>query len=195
VEPRIDFGFRLASRPPETAIHMPRRPIGELETTDDHGEVGVRSDWRTEGTRLFVERLWPRGVTKATLKIEAWLKAAVVQSLSSIAHIDVRHNDAVALQEYLDVKIRRGRAVAAVTRVGSWEMSGLRPASPSVERAGAGEDHRSGAEERRLREAALDRTIEGSFSASDPPSTNPNPYAHDDVEGPAPDDGNAASER
>lgn len=30
-------------------------------------------------------------------------------------------------------------------------------------------------EERRIREAALDRTIEDSFPASDPPSSNPNP--------------------
>ena len=31
-------------------------------------------------------------------------------------------------------------------------------------------------EERAIREAALDRTIEGSFPASDPLSTAPNPY-------------------
>lgn len=35
-------------------------------------------------------------------------------------------------------------------------------------------DH-TDAEERAVREAALDRTIEASFPASDPPSTNPNP--------------------
>jgi hypothetical protein len=34
-------------------------------------------------------------------------------------------------------------------------------------------------EERRIREAALDETIEGSFPASDPPSTDPNPDQHD----------------
>jgi hypothetical protein len=34
-------------------------------------------------------------------------------------------------------------------------------------------------EERRIREAALDETIEGSFPASDPPSSNPNPDDHD----------------
>jgi hypothetical protein len=33
----------------------------------------------------------------------------------------------------------------------------------------------SEAEERRIREAALDETIEASFPASDPPSTDPNP--------------------
>jgi uncharacterized protein YeaO (DUF488 family) len=27
-----------------------------------------------DGTRFLVERLWPRGVSKATLQIEAWLK-------------------------------------------------------------------------------------------------------------------------
>ncbi len=30
-----------------------------------------------------------------------------------------------------------------------------------------------------VREAALDQTIENSFPASDPPSTNPNPYDPD----------------
>ncbi len=35
------------------------------------------------------------------------------------------------------------------------------------------------AEERRIREAALDETIEDSFPASDPPSTDPNPDNHD----------------
>ena len=34
-------------------------------------------------------------------------------------------------------------------------------------------------EEREIREAALDETIEDSFPASDPPSTNPNPDHHD----------------
>ena len=33
-------------------------------------------------------------------------------------------------------------------------------------------------EERKIREAALDETIEGSFPASDPPSSNPNPDDH-----------------
>ncbi len=34
-------------------------------------------------------------------------------------------------------------------------------------------------EERRIREAALDETIEDSFPASDPPSSLPNPDDHD----------------
>ena len=34
-------------------------------------------------------------------------------------------------------------------------------------------------EERRIREAALDETIESSFPASDPPSSDPNPDDHD----------------
>ena len=28
----------------------------------------------TDGTRLLVERLWPRGVTKTSLKVKSWLK-------------------------------------------------------------------------------------------------------------------------
>jgi len=56
--------------------------------------------------------------------------------------------------------------------------------------------HRHGeAEERRHREAALDRTIEESFPASDPPSTDPNPDAHDVVEQVVPGDGDTRSDR
>ena len=36
------------------------------------------------------------------------------------------------------------------------------------------------AEESQSREAALDRTIEDSFPASDPPSSIPNPHSHED---------------
>jgi hypothetical protein len=39
--------------------------------------------------------------------------------------------------------------------------------------------HHTPAEERAIREAALDQTIESSFPASDPPSTTPNPDDHD----------------
>ena len=37
-------------------------------------------------------------------------------------------------------------------------------------------------EERRIREAALDKTIADSFPASDPPSTNPNPDDHSAIQ-------------
>lgn len=49
-------------------------------------------------------------------------------------------------------------------------------------RLDAGAHHHSEAEERRIRDAALDKTIEASFPASDPPSTDPNPDADDAVE-------------
>ncbi len=43
-------------------------------------------------------------------------------------------------------------------------------------------DHEhSPAEERRIREAALDETVAGTFPASDPPSSIPNPDEHDAV--------------
>jgi uncharacterized protein YeaO (DUF488 family) len=29
---------------------------------------------RTDGTRFLVERLWPRGISKPTLRVDAWLK-------------------------------------------------------------------------------------------------------------------------
>ena len=48
-------------------------------------------------------------------------------------------------------------------------------------------DHQGSADdERTVREAALDQTIENSFPASDPPSTNPNPYDHDAIPAAAP---------
>jgi hypothetical protein len=51
------------------------------------------------------------------------------------------------------------------------------------------------AEERRIREAALDETIAASFPASDPPSTDPNPDAHDPLDTPVPADEDVPSER
>jgi hypothetical protein len=41
--------------------------------------------------------------------------------------------------------------------------------------------HHTPEEERRIREAALDETIAGTFPASDPPSSIPNPDEHDAV--------------
>ena len=38
--------------------------------------------------------------------------------------------------------------------------------------------HHTSDEERQIREAALDQTIEASIPASDPPSSNPNPHDH-----------------
>jgi hypothetical protein len=61
------------------------------------------------------------------------------------------------------------------------------------QRPGAGGYHHSEPAERRIREATLDETIEPSFPASDPPSTNPNPDAHDALEQ-VPDDGDAFPE-
>ena len=44
--------------------------------------------------------------------------------------------------------------------------------------------HHTPEEEREIREAALDETIEESFPASDPPSTLPNPDDHDALPAP-----------
>jgi uncharacterized protein YeaO (DUF488 family) len=112
---------------------------------------------RSDGTRFLVECLWPRGVSKEKLKIEAWLKevapstdlrkwfshdpdkwnefrrryrheldshpdawqpivAAARRGPVTLVYSshDERHNNAVALQEYLESKTRRrARAVAA----------------------------------------------------------------------------------
>jgi DNA-3-methyladenine glycosylase II len=115
---------------------------------------------RSDGARLLVERLWPRGVSKAQLRVDAWLKEAgpstelrkwfshdpekwdefrrryfreldsrpeAWQRIVSAARCgrvtlvysshDTHHNNAVALQEYVQAKARRPaashRAVAA----------------------------------------------------------------------------------
>ncbi len=105
---------------------------------------------RTDGRRLLVERLWPRGLSKATLHVEAWLKevgpstelrkwfshdpekwprfrtryfreldahpeawrpivSAARRGTVTLIYSshDTGHNNAVALQEYLQPKIRR----------------------------------------------------------------------------------------
>ena len=114
----------------------------------------------SDGARLLVERLWPRGVSKAKLRVDAWLKEAgpstelrkwfshepekwdefrrryfreldsrpeAWQRIVSAARRgrvtlvysshDTQHNNAVALQEYVQAKARRPaasqRAVAA----------------------------------------------------------------------------------
>ena len=121
----------------------------------------------TDGTRFLVERLWPRGVSKTKLRVDAWLKEAgpstelrkwfshdpekwsefrrryfreldsrpeAWQPIVSAVRLgrvtlvysshDTQHNNAVALQEYVQAKTRRRphtakRAVAADSRQGS----------------------------------------------------------------------------
>jgi uncharacterized protein YeaO (DUF488 family) len=112
---------------------------------------------RADGTRFLVERLWPRGISKAKLRVAAWLKevgpstelrqwfshdpakwdefrkryrreldsrAEAWEPILSAARRgpvtlvfsshDTKHNNAIALQGYLEAKMRRTpRAVAA----------------------------------------------------------------------------------
>ena len=112
---------------------------------------------RADGTRFLVERLWPRGISKAKLRVAAWLKevgpstelrqwfshdpakwdefrkryrreldsraeawepilSAARRGLVTLVFSshDTEHNNAIALQEYLEAKMRRTpRAVAA----------------------------------------------------------------------------------
>jgi hypothetical protein len=46
---------------------------------------------------------------------------------------------------------------------------------------GQTDHHHTPAEERKIRETALDETVANSFPASDPPSSIPNPDEHDAV--------------
>ena len=112
-----------------------------------------------DGTRFLVERLWPRGVSKAKLHADAWLKEAgpstglrkwfshdpekwdefrrryrreldsrreVWQPIVSAARRgrvtlvysshDTEHNNAVALREYLENKMRQQARATATDR-------------------------------------------------------------------------------
>jgi uncharacterized protein YeaO (DUF488 family) len=107
---------------------------------------------RADGTRILVERLWPRGLSKETLHVDAWLKDVAPSTelrqwfghdpekwpgfrtryfreldarpegwrpIVTAAHRgpvtlvyssrDTDHNNAVALKDYLQRKIRRPR--------------------------------------------------------------------------------------
>jgi uncharacterized protein YeaO (DUF488 family) len=109
---------------------------------------------RADGIRLLVERLWPRGIAKADLAVDEWLKDVApgtelrkwfghdpdkwdefcrryfreldsrpeawrpivraarrgeAVTLVYSAH-DTQHNNAVALRDYLQAKVRRPRA-------------------------------------------------------------------------------------
>src|SRR5436309_9396663 len=112
---------------------------------------------RADGTRFLVERLWPRGISKAKLRVDAWLKEVgpstklrqwfshdpekwrefrrrYLRELHSrpeawqpivtaarrgpvtlvYSSHDTEHNNAVALQQYLEARIRPPlKAVAA----------------------------------------------------------------------------------
>jgi uncharacterized protein YeaO (DUF488 family) len=121
---------------------------------------------RTDGTRFLVERLWPRGVSKAKLRIDAWLKEAgpstqlrkwfshdpqkwsefrrryfreldsrpeAWQPIRSAARRgrvtlvysshDTQHNNAVALQEYVQAKARRPAATKRAVAADRWQRS------------------------------------------------------------------------
>lgn len=44
----------------------------------------VRAGVETTGARLLVDRLWPRGIAKADLPLDAWLKGLTLCDLSGI---------------------------------------------------------------------------------------------------------------
>ena len=55
---------------PEERLEMPRRYDVRLRRAYDHD---VQAD---NGYRVLVDRLWPRGVTKADAALDEWLKEA-----------------------------------------------------------------------------------------------------------------------
>jgi uncharacterized protein YeaO (DUF488 family) len=82
---------------------------------------------RADGPRFLVERLWPRGISKARLRVqsrpEAWKPIVSAVRRGSVTLVysshDTEHNKPVALQEYLEGKMQRpAKAVAADPRAG-----------------------------------------------------------------------------
>ena len=47
---------------------------------------------RSDGARLLVERLWPRGVSKEKLRVDAWLKEAGPSTPVNVTGLDVAPN-------------------------------------------------------------------------------------------------------
>lgn len=109
-----------------------------------------------DGTRFLIERLWPRGVKKASLRIDAWLKdagpshelrkwfshdpkkwdefrrryfseldhdreawapilkAAQQETVTLLfSSHDTEHNNAVALKQYVEMRIKNKKPIAA----------------------------------------------------------------------------------
>ncbi len=56
--------------PPNSAAQIPPLQIRLCRAHD------IRAGTPTIGARLLVDRLWPRGIAKADLKLDAWLKSA-----------------------------------------------------------------------------------------------------------------------
>ncbi len=56
--------------PPNSAPHIQPPKIQLCRAHD------IRAGASTLGARLLVDRLWPRGIAKSDLKLDAWLKSA-----------------------------------------------------------------------------------------------------------------------
>ena len=69
MEPRIDYA--------KTAAEAGAAMMG-LEKRGTRAMIALKRAYdpvsHNDGTRFLVERLWPRGVSKTTLRVDAWLK-------------------------------------------------------------------------------------------------------------------------
>jgi hypothetical protein len=81
---------------------------------------------RTDGTRFLVERLWPRGVSKAKLRVEAWLKEVGPSTELRSGLVTIRTS---------------GASFAGATFVSS--TPDRRPGSPSCQLLGGGRSRSS----------------------------------------------------
>lgn len=140
--------------------------------------------------RLIVE------IERADLRAASDMPGDVVSLGSEVTFREHDRTRTVRIVAPEDADIER-RRISVLTPVGaallglrvgqkiSWDMPDKRVAVLEVlavrqpgEREQDAHDH-TPEEERKIREAALDQTLEATFPASDPPSTVPNPDDHD----------------
>jgi len=62
---------------------------------------------KSDGRRVLVDRIWPRGLTKREARIDEWLKQLARASEKRTVTLvfsakDTKHNNAVALKEYIE---------------------------------------------------------------------------------------------
>lgn len=65
--------FRSVGRLPAIERRTRRAPDNQRRRADDHAQTCLRSGL-ADGTRFLVERLWPPGLVKAKVHVDAWLK-------------------------------------------------------------------------------------------------------------------------
>jgi AhpD family alkylhydroperoxidase len=110
------------------AVRRSRGVRDESRTTKGSGPVialkrAYEPVSRTDGTRFLVERLWPRGLTKAKLHVEAWLKGGRAQHRAATV-VWPRSGEVGRVPQTVPVRARLTPRRVAADRVGRPTRSG-----------------------------------------------------------------------